>query len=316
MVPRISVILPVYNAGPYLRAAIDSILQQTLTDFELIIINDGSTDDSQVVIDSYQDQRLRVYKQVNQGLRQTLNTAIDYSRGTYIARMDQDDLCFPTRLEAQSDFLDNHPDHVLVGTTYAYIDTTDRVFGIFPALTEDEDIRNELLTKSSFGHGSVMFRAKALQDQHIRYSLEAVHMEDYDMWLRLRSVGKMANLPELLYSWRHSPTNTTSQHSEYQRQRVVELQDRLIETDTGLGIKWPSFFHMQYYRNEKHAGLDHPITIRRRDAFASLYLNLLFLFCRHRLWLKAIRAGMTSVVIEPWYVPVQLWRRFFRSSHL
>ena len=114
--PRVSVILPVYNAAPYLAEAIESILNQSFHHFELIAINDGSTDTSGDILNAYSDPRLRVYHQTNQGLPKTLNRAISLSLGVYLARQDADDISLPTRLEKQVAFLDSHPKVALLGT--------------------------------------------------------------------------------------------------------------------------------------------------------------------------------------------------------
>ena len=114
--PRLSVIMSVFNAGPYLRPAIDSVLAQTFRDFELVVVDDASTDNGRDIIDSYTDPRLaRLYNPVNLGLSRSLNRAMAASRGELLARMDGDDISFPHRFAAQVDFLDRHPEVGVVG---------------------------------------------------------------------------------------------------------------------------------------------------------------------------------------------------------
>ncbi len=310
MIPRLSVILPVYNAGPYLRAAIDSVLNQSFTDYEFIIIDDGSTDESSAVIGSYHDPRIRHVQQTNQGLRTTLNTGISLSRGEYIARMDQDDVSLSDRFRRQIEFFDHHPQHVLVGTTYAYIDQHGHVTGVFPALTEDEDIRRELLTKSPFGHGTVMFRAKMLQAGCFRYSLDAIHVEDYELWLRIASAGRLANLPEVLYFWRQSPTNTTSHHAVAQRRQTKVLQDRALQYHRPVDlVGWPGWKKIHGYHNEWITLQGRQQHVARRDAHSSLYLNLAALFWSHRQLGPAILAAWYAFLIRPGYPFLVFWRR-------
>jgi glycosyltransferase involved in cell wall biosynthesis len=116
MTPKISVILPVYNAQSYLRESIDSILNQSFQDFELIMINDGSTDSSLSIMESYTDQRIRIINQTNAGLPVSLNRAIAQAQGQYLARQDADDICLPERLAKQFAYLDTHPQCALLGT--------------------------------------------------------------------------------------------------------------------------------------------------------------------------------------------------------
>ena len=112
----VSVVLPVYNGAKYLRDAIDSMLAQSYANFELIIIDDGSTDDSINIISAFNDPRIRLYSQENQGLAATLNRGITLAKGAYIARQDQDDVSLPNRLSKQAAFLETNPDYGMVGT--------------------------------------------------------------------------------------------------------------------------------------------------------------------------------------------------------
>lgn len=309
MAPRLSVILPVYNAGVYLRAAIDSILNQSFTDYEFIIIDDGSTDESPAVISSYHDPRIRHIKQDNRGLRATLNTGIGLSRGEYVARMDQDDISLPDRLRQQIKFFEHHSQYVLVGTTYAYIDQHGHITGIFPALTEDEDIRRELLTKSPFGHGTVMFQTKMLRAGNFQYSLDAVHVEDYELWLRIASAGKLANLREVLYFWRQSSTNTTSHHAVMQRRQTKALQDQNLQYHPPADlVGWPGWEKIQGYHNEWVTLQGRDWRVARRDAHSSLYLNLAALFWSHRQFGPAMLAACYAFLVHPGYPFKVFWR--------
>ena len=115
--PKITVLMPVYNGEKYLRESVDSILNQTFTDFELLIINDGSTDSSMEILNSYSDSRIRIVtNEVNLRLIKTLNKGIDLATGEYIARMDCDDIADPKRLEIQLQYMEKHPDVAVCGT--------------------------------------------------------------------------------------------------------------------------------------------------------------------------------------------------------
>src|SRR4051812_37233803 len=113
--PPVTVLMPAYNAGLYIREAIDSVLNQSYEDFEFLIINDGSTDDTKAILDGYTDRRLKVVHQENLQLVRTLNKGLSLAAGKWIARFDADDVCLPGRLAAQLEFISRNPDHILVG---------------------------------------------------------------------------------------------------------------------------------------------------------------------------------------------------------
>lgn len=313
MAPKVSVILPVYNAGGYLREAIDSILHQTFTDFELVIVNDGSTDGSDSVIRSYTDSRIRYIVQENQGVRGALNTALAAASGEYIARMDQDDISDPRRFALQVEFLDQHTDHIVVGTTYAYINQHGQVTGVFPALLNDVDIRRELFTKSPFGHGSVMLRAAPMREQRIVY--RADYTDDYDLWFQLAPHGKFANLPEVLYFWRNLSSGITSLHGKEQQTEARALQQKGLTEDAKKQLlRWPSWRAFRLYHNESVVLQGSYWVIARRFAFCSMYLNLMALFSRNKIFGAALRCALYAIVSSPRYVLHVTTRRLQHRS--
>jgi hypothetical protein len=206
--PLISVVLPVYNGAADVRKAVESILAQTFQDYELIVINDGSKDDSARVLESLSDPRIRLYHQDNMGLAGTLNRGIGLARGRYIARQDQDDLSHPERFARQVDFLEKHPDHGLLGTA-AQIwvgDTpTDRAHD-HP--TDHGALSFELLFNNPFVHSSIMMR-KATVEAVGGYTTDPVRQppEDYELWSRMARAGRVANLPERLLVYREVPAS-------------------------------------------------------------------------------------------------------------
>lgn len=309
-IPKVSVILPVYNAGYFLIEAIESILNQTFTEFELIIINDGSTDNSGEIIAGFHDSRIRVINQVNNGLRATLNLGLLKAKGAYIARMDQDDVSLSDRFAKQVAFLETHKDHVLIGTTYAYINEQGKITGAFPALLDDEDIKRELYTKSPFGHGTVMFRATALKEGGYTYSQEAVHVEDYEFWLRFSKAGKYANLPEILYLWRQSSSNTTSKHFDLQQDKGYELQMKIMNHfNPKTLVDWLGVRNLRKYHNKRLEVRGERVDVSRHDAHCSLYLNLTWLFFHRGDFILALRAFVYAVLINPLYVIKFAWGR-------
>ena len=202
--PTVSVLLPVYNGSPYFRAAVDSVLAQTFEDFECLILDDGSTDDSAQIADELasRDARVRVIHSENRGLVASLNTLVEAARGEFIARMDADDLCMPTRLERQVEFLRRHPDTVCVGSSYWMMDEAGRtITQILPPL-DDASIQDQALRgHSTISHPSAMLRTAALRRLG-GYRAAYFPAEDLDLWLRLGELGRLANLPQPLIRYR------------------------------------------------------------------------------------------------------------------
>jgi glycosyltransferase involved in cell wall biosynthesis/2-polyprenyl-3-methyl-5-hydroxy-6-metoxy-1,4-benzoquinol methylase len=214
--PRVSVIMSTHNDAKYLPLAMESILQQTFADFECIIINDASMDDTAEILHRYPDPRIRVvHHERNVGLTRSLNEALALCRGAYVARMDGDDIALPDRFTKQVAFLDEHLEVGLVGTAFMYIDGDSAVTGSEPVFVTDEEIRSRLLKHNCFGHGTVMVRRALLQavggyDESFRFS------QDYDLWLRIAERAAVANIADKLYCWRRTSQAISSQHTEEQ----------------------------------------------------------------------------------------------------
>lgn len=205
--PLVSILLPVYNGGPYLSSAIESILTQTYRHIELIIINDGSTDDSAEIIEKFPDPRIRYFDQVNKGLPATLNRAIGLVRGEYIARQDADDISYPTRIEKQVSFLEANPEYGIVGSWSEIWDGNSKTDRSHRHPIQNDMLRFNLIFDSYFVHSSVMLR-KSVFDMVGQYSEERSRQpEDYELWSRILRSGKYkcANLPEVLVCYREVP---------------------------------------------------------------------------------------------------------------
>ena len=206
--PKVTVLMPVYNGEKYLREAIDSILSQTFTDFEFLIINDGSTDRSVEFIKSYPDPRIRlVHNETNLGLIPSLNKGVDLSQGEYIARMDCDDISLPQRLEKQVNFMDTHREVGVCGTWAKVIDINNNVVRNYK--TPAGDMAGKLCWwPSVFVHPTCMMRRELLK--MIRYSSDYPHAEDYDLWLRLCNKTGFFNLNQFLLLYRVHAENVTA----------------------------------------------------------------------------------------------------------
>ena len=183
----LTVLLPTYNAGAYLREAIDSILAQTYTDFEFLIINDGSKDNSEEIIRSYNDQRIKAIHQQNKGLITTLNEGIAMAKGNIIARMDADDVCLPDRLQVQMDFLEKNEDYVLVGSEADVMDKDGNyLMPLIPVGHTYEEIQAKINDKVPFIHPCVTFRKEAVIQAGL-YPKNALDFEDHLLWKKLLS---------------------------------------------------------------------------------------------------------------------------------
>ena len=215
--------MPVYNAEAYLREAMDSILAQTLTDFEFLIIDDGSTDGSADVVRSYTDPRIRlVQSESNLRLAATLNRGLDEARGEYVARMDADDISLPDRLARQAAFLDAHPDVGLCGT---WAEAFGGARFSMPNPADPEGIRAKLLFDSALVHPSVMLRRRFFDRHGLRYPPLA-HFEDYALWQQAARLFPLANLPAILLRYRVTPQSAFHGANEAERRAVYGRLDR------------------------------------------------------------------------------------------
>lgn len=194
--------MSVFNGARYVSGAIDSILAQGFEDFELIIVDDGSTDQTSKILSSIKDDRLKIYTHsVNMGIVVSLNDGIKASVGKYIARMDCDDLSDPNRFSIQVDFLDTHLDYAAVGSFVKVISPSGKILYTIEQPTRDLAIKGHLLHDSCIAHGSVMMRKSALEDVAL-YSTDSnvIHAEDYDLYVRLAAKYKLANISQYLYT--------------------------------------------------------------------------------------------------------------------
>jgi GT2 family glycosyltransferase len=210
MRPRVSVLLPVRNGMPWLREALASLAQQTFRDFEVLVMEDGSTDATLECLATWPDARLRVIPTGGAGIAAALTTGLDAARAPLVARQDADDLSMPDRLQAQVKYLDEHPDVGLVASRAEYIDergapvdngwvrTVRRQQDV--AVTP-RDIQALMPLTCCLTHGSVMARAEVLCRAG-GYRQEMAPAEDYDLWLRLLPTSRLAKLPERLYQYR------------------------------------------------------------------------------------------------------------------
>jgi len=261
--PLVSVVLPVRNGAADLPKAMDTILAQTFTDFELIVVNDGSTDGTAAVLDAIRDPRVRLVHQESTGLARALNRGISLARGRYIARQDHDDWAKPTRLEKQVAFMEANPDCALVGTCaeiWVGNQPTERVHD-FPA--EDAALRFELLFNNPFVHSSVMMRKSAL-DAVGGYSTDPARQppEDYELWSRLARRYKVANLPERLTIYREVPNSQSRTGPNPFQQKLVVISAENLAAAVGAAEPdrnhWDiaALVHCAYERASAHPDIE------------------------------------------------------------
>jgi Glycosyl transferase family 2 len=203
--PAISVVMSVYNGAKFLPEAVDSILRQTWSDFEFVIVNDGSTDETWSILEGYrsQDSRLRLVDQEKRGLTASLNRGCSLSKGEFIARMDADDVAMPRRLEWQMHFMATHPGVGVLGGGFELIDAAGKRLGVSWLPFEDHEIRQLLLDCTAFLHPSVLMSRSVLA--RVGGYREVKYAEDYDLWLRLAEQTKLANLRKVIHQYRVHP---------------------------------------------------------------------------------------------------------------
>ena len=247
---KLSVIMPVYNTKEeFLRVAIESILNQTYSDFEFIIVNDGSTNNAEEVILSYKDDRIVYLKQENQGIVSALNNAWDKASGEYIARMDSDDVSLPQRFEKQIKFLEENPEYSLVGS-WAEVIPNKRIIKL------PTDIKlMDLLADCTFIHPSIMFRKSDFDKYNTRYTEEAKYAEDYLLYSKAVTILKMTNLQEVLLNYRVYPDNSSSSNRETRIRSSFVVQDLILDYMSNDEKERNFLLNLAYKKKNKTSGI-------------------------------------------------------------
>lgn len=225
--PALTVLMPVYNAERFVAQTIDSVLAQTFRDFEFLIINDGSTDRSPEILQDYarRDDRIRLISRPNTGYVVALNEGLELSRGEFVARIDADDLADPRRLELQLARMRREPELVALGSNARAMDEEGRMLGDYSVpLTHEEIEASHLRGSSTIHHPAVMLRPEAVK-QIGGYRKELMPCEDFDLWLRLGEVGRLANLPEKLLTKRLFVGSAVSSNLAKQEKLVKQIVD-------------------------------------------------------------------------------------------
>ena len=228
--PRISVIMPVYNAGIFVKQSIETVLNQTCDDFELLVIDDCGTDDSMRVVEEFSDRRIRILKNDrNRGIAYSRNRGLKAATGEFIALLDHDDLATRERFQKQADFLDCHSDIDVVGGNAQWIDENNKVIRDKIAVISDPNyIKMMFLFRNLYNNSEVMFRRKFVEENHLHYRENCFGMEDFCFWIECSKKGKMSNIEDLILKKRVFAANETSRvwslHQDERRKKYAELQ--------------------------------------------------------------------------------------------
>jgi glycosyltransferase involved in cell wall biosynthesis len=204
--------MPVYNAEKYIGKTLDTILNQTFKDFELILVDDCGSDDSVNIVKKYSDSRMKLIRNDgNKGIAYSRNAGMMAASGKYIALMDDDDLAPINRLETEFDFLENHPEIDAVGGRYCTIDEWDNILSYSTdTLQNPKFVRASLMFYDPIGNGSMMFRKKTVEKNGLAFKDNWLGMEDYLFWVDFSMVGAITNVKEVMLHWRHIDGNETN----------------------------------------------------------------------------------------------------------
>ncbi len=277
--------MSVYNSEKYLVEAIDSILNQTFTDFEFLIINDGSSDSSLKIIQAYNDSRIRLISRENWGLTRSLNQGIELAEGEFIARQDSDDVSPPHRLAREVAFLDANPKVGLVGSNYTITDPKGKELVTTNVFIHPHDLKLTQITCNQYGHGSIMMRT-SIARRCKGYNPKVGYVEDYDLWTRISRIADIANIEESLYLYRRLEESITRQNHELQIQQTFAVRDR-------------GFQHFLKHRWQYKALFYKPSGTRYRQRKAVLYRDLAYLYRKNDRVVGGAFMMLLAIALEP-----------------
>jgi len=226
--PQTTVLIPTYNCAKYIVPAIKSVLAQKYADYELLIIDDGSTDNTEEIVSKISDSRIVYLKNsCNKGIVYTLNKGIEMAKGEYIARMDADDIVLGNRLEIQIDFLNKNPDHGIVGGWYQVTNENGKIIDTVEGVTNCSSAQLGLLFRNQFAHSVVTMRTDLAKQ--LKYDPEFQYCEDYDLWVRFAEVSKVTNLPAYYLSYRWYSENSCNRKQKELKQAMLNLLSRELD---------------------------------------------------------------------------------------
>ncbi len=295
--PFISVLMSVYNSEKYLEESIESILNQTYTNFEFIIVNDGSTDNSLKIIQEYmaKDERIVLISRENKGLPYSLNEGIKKARGKYIARMDADDISLSTRFEEQLRFMEENEDVGVCGT-WAEVFGENRKSKLLKHPLVHDELKVRLLFSVCFAHPTVMMRKEVLVKHKLKYNLDYINAQDYELWSKISDVTKIANIPKVILRYRVSKNSITS-ITDTQK---VELRYKLLSN-----VFKKYIYKLGIENTEQENRLHFIIGLNERIVKENIGFNFL-----HKYLTKLIEANKIAKVFHQKYLEKYLAKKF------
>lgn len=285
--PLVSVLIPTKNAQQYCKEAVLSIINQLYHNFEILIIDDHSTDNTVKIIHNLRESNIRLYKNPGKGIVDALNFGIKLAQGKYLTRMDADDLSFPSRIKHQVSYLERHKDIGVLGTGIKIIGDTVREVK-FP--TSSAEIKYELLFENVLAHPSIMIRKSNIPANLLRYQRQYQNAEDYALWTQLINITNFANLGEVLLSYRHHSGQVSHAH--------VKSQDRLREK---IQIELLKRIGVRQYNSLAHRNLRDQRTNLSRSSLVIVYHWIL----------SIVNANNSSKILEPKDLTFRLGQRWF-----
>jgi glycosyltransferase involved in cell wall biosynthesis len=239
--PSVTVLMPAYNAEHYIAQAIRSVLRQTFVDFELLIVDDGSTDNTAKIVQSFKDSRIVLVQQENKGVSAALNMGLSYSRAPYIARFDADDICYPERLKIQYDFITAHPEYSIIGSAADYMDAeNNHIFTQHPVAHLNEEIQELSYLVCPFIHSSVFYKKEVIE-KNGGYNEHAHTYEDHFLWVNILKDTRACNLSQSLLKVRLNPESVTIDEKwrtrRFKEIKYASLKNRIISEADGIELK-------------------------------------------------------------------------------
>ncbi len=243
--PRVTILMSVYNCEEYLNESIQSILDQTFTDYEFLIIDDGSTDSSPEIIARHNDIRIRNIKNdENIGLTKSLNIGLTLAKGEYIVRMDADDISLPQRLKTQVDFMDKNPHIGACGSWISIIGQNNGHIWEYPI--NNDEIVSKHLFECSIAHPSVIIRKGLVSKNLLQYNPKFIRSQDYEFWVRISTISSLANIGTVLLKHRIHPSAVGQQYSQNQKICADEVRYRQLRDFLGLS---PSDYELMLHNS-------------------------------------------------------------------
>lgn len=308
-VPKVSVVMSVYNTEKFVEAALKSILKQTMVDFEVVLIDDGSADKSMELVKQFGDPRVRIIHQTNHGLVYSFNKGIRLARADFIARMDADDICLPSRFEKELAWLQADKRRGLVGAFFAYIDeetskSTDVVMTCPP---KHLDVARMCYIVNPFGHGSIMMRKEAVEELG-GYRSEYEPSEDYDLWRRMVNSWQVGQIPEVLYLWRFHPGSISRRKADVSNASAARTVANMWAAKPIYKSAFKINSDAKFYRQ-----LNSALSERLYEQYLWQQERLVDEFFEHGKGLACLQTILGLALIKPNYLR-RYWKLMFKAA--